>query len=155
MEASGLTVGGFYKHFRSKDELLAHAIAQGFIDSGEEMSTALQNVPKAERWKELVRGYLSPGHCDNFDTGCPFAALGPEIARAKLPVRRRVSRLMKERTAQWLAFMPGGTARERERNFFIIFSGMMGAVSVARLFTDPADRRKVLESMRDHLLRSF
>jgi TetR/AcrR family transcriptional regulator, transcriptional repressor for nem operon len=51
--------------------------------------------------------------------------------------------------------MPGLTATERERNFFVIFSSMAGAISVARLLTEPADRQKVLTSMRDHLLYSF
>src|SRR3954465_5744609 len=155
MKASGLTVGGFYKHFRSQDELLADAIAQGFVVFSEEVYATLQKVAKAERWKELVRGYLTLEHCDHLETGCPVAALAPEIARAKLPVRKRIANLMKERTTRWLEFMPGATAKERQRNFFVIFSGVMGAVSVARLFTDPADRQKVLESMRDHLLQSL
>jgi TetR/AcrR family transcriptional repressor of nem operon len=155
MKASGLTVGGFYKHFRSKDELLAEAIAQGFLDSSEEMYASLQKLPQSERWKAIVRQYLTAEHCDHLDTGCPVAALAPEIARAKLPVRKRIAHLMKERTARWLEFMPGATAKERERNFFVIFSGMMGAVSLARLLTEPADRRKVLDGMRDHLLGTF
>src|SRR5438067_11855338 len=82
MKASGLTVGGFYKHFRSKDELLADAIAQGFSESSEKICSSLQNVPREDRWKEIVRLYLSPGHCDSPGTGCPVAALAPEIARA-------------------------------------------------------------------------
>ena len=155
MKASGLTVGGFYKHFQSKDELLADAIAQGFLDSSEAMYASLQSLPQAQRWKEIVRQYLTAEHCDHFDTGCPVAALAPEIARAKLPIRKRIANLMKQRTARWLEFMPGATANERERNFFIIFGGMMGALSFARLLTEPGDRRKVLDSMRDHLLRSF
>jgi TetR/AcrR family transcriptional repressor of nem operon len=52
-------------------------------------------------------------------------------------------------------FMPGATATERERNFFIIFSAMAGAVSIARILIEPADRQKVLADMRDHLLHSF
>ena len=91
MKASGLTVGGFYKHFRSKDELLAEAIAQAFSDS-EKVYSSLQNVPREDRWKELVGLYLSPEHCDHPDTGCPVAALPPEIARAKLSVRFRFGR---------------------------------------------------------------
>ena len=154
MKASGLTAGGFYKHFRSKDELLAEAIAQAFSDS-EKVYSSLQNVPRADRWKELVRLYLSPEHCDHPDTGCPVAALAPEIARAKLSVRKRVAAVMKGRTDRWVEFMPGLTATERERNFFVIFSSMAGAISVARLLTEPADRQKVLTSMRDHLLCSF
>ena len=60
MKASGLTVGGFYKHFRSKDELLAEAIAQGFSEFSEKVYSSLQNVPREDRWKEIVRWYLSP-----------------------------------------------------------------------------------------------
>ena len=155
MKASGLTVGGFYKHFRSKDELLADAIAEGFSESSEKIYSTLQNLPREDRWKELVRLYLSPEHRDHPDSGCPVAALAPEMARAKPGVRRRISGLMKERTERWVEFMPGRTITERERNFLLIFSAMVGAVSVARILTEPADRQKVLVDMRDHLLRSF
>lgn len=151
MKASGLTVGGFYKHFRSKDDLFAEAIAQGFAESNEKIRSALQHVPREDKWKELVRLYLSAEHCDHPDTGCPVAALAPEIARAKFTVRKRISGLMKE----LVEFMPGATAREQERNLFVIYSAMAGAVSVARLLTERADRQKVLASMRDHLLHSF
>ncbi len=153
MKASGLTVGGFYKHFRSKDELLADAMAQGFADSSEKICSSLQNVPREDRWKEIVRLYLSPEHCDHPDTGCPVAALAPEMARAKLGVRKRIAGLIKG--YRWIEFMPGRTLAERERNFFVIFSAMEGAVSIARILTEPAGRQKVLADMRDHLLRSF
>jgi TetR/AcrR family transcriptional regulator, transcriptional repressor for nem operon len=155
MKASGLTVGGFYKHFRSKDELLADAIAEGFSESGEKIYSSLQNVPREDRWKELVRVYLSPEHCDHADVGCPVAALAPEMARAKLSIRKRISELMKGRAQRWVEFMPGRTTGDRERNFLLIFTAMVGAVSVARILTDPGDRQKVLTDMRDHLLRSF
>src|SRR5882724_8527797 len=154
MKASGLTVGGFYKHFRSKNELFAEAIAQAFSDS-EKVYSSLQNVPREERWKEVVRMYLSPEHCDHPDSGCPVAALAPEIARAKLTVRKRISGLMKERAERWVEFMPGATASQREGNFFVIFSAMAGALSIARLLTEPADRQKVLAAMRDHLLHTL
>jgi TetR/AcrR family transcriptional regulator, transcriptional repressor for nem operon len=155
MKASGLTVGGFYKHFRSKDELLADAIAQAFSDSNEKIRSSLKNVPPGDRWKEIVRLYLSAEHCDHPEGGCPVAALAPENAREKLTVRKRVAVLMRARMESWVDFMPGVTATERERNFWVIFSAMAGAVSLARLLTEPADRQKVLTSMRDHLLHSF
>jgi TetR/AcrR family transcriptional regulator, transcriptional repressor for nem operon len=117
MRASGLTVGGFYKHFRSKDELLPEAIAEGFSESSEKIDSYLQHVPRQDRWKELVRVYLSPEHCDHPDSGCPIAALAPEMARTKLGVRKRISGLIKDRAERCVEFMPGRTAAERERNF--------------------------------------
>src|SRR5437870_12845677 len=153
MKASGLTVGGFYKHFRSKDELLADAIAEGFSESGEKIYSSLQNVLREDRWREFVRLYLSPDHCDHPDSGCPVAALAPEIARAKLSVRKRISGVIKQH--KWVEFMPGASAAERERNFFIILSAMAGALSIARVLTEPADQERVLASVRDHLLHSF
>src|SRR5215472_7103841 len=122
MKASGLTVGGFYKHFRNKDELLADAIAQAFAESSEKISSSLQNVPPEDRWKELVRVYLSPEHCDHPDSGCPVAAFAPEMARTKIGVRKRISGLIKDRAERWVDFMPGRTAVEREENFFVILS---------------------------------
>jgi len=153
MKASGLTVGGFYKHFRSKDELLAEAIAQGFLDSSEKICSFLQNVPREDKWRELVRLYLSPEHCAQPDTGCPVAGLASEMARTKLSVRKRIAGLIKEH--RWVEFMPGARREEREQNFFVILSAMAGAVSVARILTDPADKQRLLASVRDHLLHSF
>jgi TetR/AcrR family transcriptional repressor of nem operon len=155
MKASGLTVGGFYKHFRSKDELLADAIAQGFSEFDDKVYSSLQNVPCEDRWKEIVRWYLSPEHCDRPETGCPVAALAPEISRAKVTVRKRIAGLINERRDQLVEFMPGSTAIERERNFFVIFSAMAGAVSIARILTDPAERHRVLASVREYILYSF
>ena len=119
------------------------------------MYASLANVPREDRWKEVVRLYLSPEHCDHPDTGCPVAALAPEMARANPVVRKRISGLMKDRAQRWVEFMPGRTPREREQNFFVIFSAMAGAVSVARILTDPADKQRLLASVRDHLLHSF
>src|SRR6266851_5694043 len=95
MKASGLTVGGFYKHFRSKDDLLAEAIEESFSEFGERVFAALKNVPPADRWREIVRWYLSPEHCEHADAGCPIAALAPEIARAGPAVKKRIAGLMK------------------------------------------------------------
>jgi TetR/AcrR family transcriptional repressor of nem operon len=154
MKASGLTVGGFYKHFRSKDELVAEAIAQGFSDLSEKVSS-LEDVPLQDRWKAIVRWYLSPEHCNHPGTGCPVVTLAPEIARAKSSVRKRTAELMKELTDRWVQFMPGATPGARQRNFFAIFSAIAGAVAIARLFTEPADRQKVLDSVRESLLAGF
>ncbi len=155
MKASGLTVGGFYKHFRSKDELLAEAIEQSFLEHGEKFLAELQHVPAAERWKFIVRHYLTPEHCEHPEIGCPIATLAPEIARANPAVRKRIARLMQTRRQRMLQFMPGKTEAERERAFNVIFPAMAGAIAVARILPYPEEREKLLKAQRDHLLRSF
>ena len=155
MKASGLTVGGFYKHFRSKEELLADAVGLAFSEFYEKADSSLRSLPREDRWKEIIRLYLSAEHCDHPGTGCPVTALAPEIARAKLSLRKKIASRIEGLTGRWVALMPGATASEREQNFFVIFSAMAGAVTLARLLTEPAARQKVLASVQDHLLRSF
>jgi hypothetical protein len=77
------------------------------------------------------------------------------MARAKPGVRKRISGLIKDRAERWVEFMPGSTAAERERNFFIILSAMAGAVSIARVLREPADKERVLAGVRNHHLHSF
>jgi len=155
MKASGLTVGGFYKHFRSKDDLLVQAIEEGMSDFGGQLFEATKHAPPDERWKEIVKWYLSLDHCERSDTGCPMATLAPEIARAAPAVKKRILNTMKARRERMLEFMPGRNAAERVRNFTVIFSAMAGAVSMARIMTDPVEKQKILSSVRDHLLESF
>jgi hypothetical protein len=81
--------------------------------------------------------------------------LATEIPRAKIALRRRIANLVKEQGERLSEWMPGATASERERNSIVIFSAMSGALSVARILTEPADRERVLQDMRDYLLRSF
>lgn len=155
MKASGLTVGGFYKHFRGKEDLLAQGIEEAFADFQETAFAAVQKVPAGERWKELVRWYLSPEHCDHPDRGCPMAALAPELARVRPAVKKQVAQIMKTARTRMLEFMPGRNAAEKERSFNIIFPSMAGAVAAARVLPDPAERQKILSSVRDHLLENF
>ena len=155
MKASGLTVGGFYKHFRNKEDLLFQALEESFSEFGQRAFAELENVPPAERWKAIIRWYLSPEQCERPDTGCPIAALAPEIGRAPLGTRKRFAQYMKARRERMLEFMPGQTAAEKERSFNIIFPAMAGAVAIARILPDPAERQKIVDAVRDHLLQSF
>src|SRR5258708_20254453 len=87
MKASGLTVGGFYKHFRSKDDLLAEAIEAGYSEFGDRAFAVLESVAPAERWKEAVRWYLSPEHCEHSEQVCPFAPFAAGISRTPPPAK--------------------------------------------------------------------
>jgi TetR/AcrR family transcriptional repressor of nem operon len=155
MRDSGLTHGGFYKHFGSKDELLTKSLSEAFREVADHLTQAAEKSPPATAWKAIVKAYLSPEHCNHAERGCPLAALAPELARAthamKAPIR---GELIKYKN-RMLPFMPGRRVADKERAFFAIFSTMIGAVAIARILPDQAARARLLASVGDFLLRSF
>jgi TetR/AcrR family transcriptional regulator, transcriptional repressor for nem operon len=155
MQDAGLTHGGFYKHFGSKHELLRESLGEAFQEVADRLTQAAGKSQPATAWKAIVKAYLSPEHCDHAESGCPLAALAPELARAgyamKAPIR---GELIKYKN-RMLPLMPGRRVADKERAFFAIFSTMIGAVAIARILPDHAARARVLASARDFLLHSF
>jgi len=155
MRDAGLTHGGFYKHFGSKEELLAASLNEAFRDMSHRLaSIAGRSRPKVA-WKAIVKAYLSPEHCDHPEAGCPVAALAPELARAGSVTKAQIARELTQYESELLPFMPGRGLADKRRNFIVIFSTMIGALGIARLFPDQAARSQVLASTRDFLLRNF
>jgi TetR/AcrR family transcriptional repressor of nem operon len=155
MKASGLTHGGFYKHFSSRDELVAEAIEEGLRELTETLIEAAKHSGSQEGWKAMVKTYLSLERCDRAETGCPIAALAPEIARTQLVVKQRSSAAILKFRQELLPFMPGKNSDEKATNFLVIISSMVGTIAIARTMPDPAVRQRILHSVRDHLLTSF
>ncbi len=154
MRASGLTVGGFYKHFRTRDDLVTEAVAESLRDLRERMFSSAAQVSPAEAWKQFIRNYLSIEHCEHPEIGCPIAALAPEISRTKPAVRKRIAAMLKEHRAEIMTFAPGNTPEEKETNFIVAMSAMAGAISLARAMTEREDKQRILSTVRDHLLAS-
>jgi len=155
MADTGLTHGGFYKHFASKDDLLVESLREGFREIEDTLVQAAQQSPPGEGWKAIVRTYLRPEHCEHPDHGCPLATLGPDLARVDKRMKPKIVAELVNYKSRMLPFMPGRRTKDKERAFFAIFSMMIGAVEIARLLLDPAMRQTVLESVRDFLLQSF
>lgn len=155
MRDTGLTHGGFYKHFESKDALLIESVREAFRDMIDRLVHAAERAPSEEAWKAIVKFYLSREYCDHAEYGCPLTALGPELARADGGMRSQFFGELVNYRARMLPFMPGRRTAEKERAFFVIFSTMIGAVQIARILPDPAIQEKVLASARDFLLHSF
>ncbi|HEY2470029.1 MAG TPA: TetR/AcrR family transcriptional regulator [Terracidiphilus sp.] len=155
MQDAGLTHGGFYKHFGSKEELLLESLRKAFCDTANHLGRAAEQSPRATAWKSIVKTYLSPEHCDHAECGCPLAALAPELARTDKAMNKRILGEVSNYKARMLPYMPGRRTTDKEHAFLAIFSTMIGAISIARILPDPAARAHVLETARDFLLRSF
>ncbi len=155
MSKLDLTHGGFYKHFDSKEQLLAEAIAEAFDETESRFTEAVSKGKPGTELKTLIENYLSVEHCARPDQGCPMAALASEIGRFPRAVRAEIDRAIKRRVKRTARFLPGANERERERNCMALLSGLIGTVSVARAVVDPEVRRAVLEASRDFYIKSF
>jgi TetR/AcrR family transcriptional repressor of nem operon len=155
MQDAGLTHGGFYKHFGSKDDLLLESLSEAFREIAERLAQAAELSKPGMAWKAIVKVYLSPEHCDHAEYGCPLAALAPDLARADNAMKPRIAQELVKYKSRVLPFMPGRRTTEKERAFFSIFSTMIGAVEIARMLPERAMREKVLANAEDFLLRSF
>lgn len=155
MRDAGLTHGGFYKHFGNKDELLLESLKEAFREIADRLAHAVEKSPPETAWKTIVKTYLSAEHCDHAEWGCPVAALASEMARADPATKGQVLEEVTKYKNRMLPFMPGRRAADKERNFVVIFSTMVGAIGIARILPDRAARARVLASARDFLLDSF
>jgi TetR/AcrR family transcriptional regulator, transcriptional repressor for nem operon len=155
MRDAGLTHGGFYKHFGNKDELLLESLSEAFREMADCLAHAAEKSHPGTAWKTVVKAYLSPEHCNHPESGCPLAALAPELARADETMRVPILGELTKYKDRILPFMPGRRVADKERNFLVIFSTMIGAISIARILPDPLARTRVLATAQDFLLRSF
>src|SRR6516164_5601639 len=154
MRDAGLTHGGFYKHFRNKDDLLIESLKEGFREIIDTLVRAAEQAPPGEAWKAIVNTYLRPEMCEHPEHGCPMATLAPELARVDRRMKPQIVAELVNYKSRMVPFMPGRRTVDKERAFFAIFSTMTGAVEIARMLPEPI-RGKVLGSARDFLLRSF
>jgi TetR/AcrR family transcriptional regulator, transcriptional repressor for nem operon len=155
MKAAGLTHGGFYKHFGSREDLVIEAIEESLQELRDRLVAAAKQAEPGEGWKEMVKTYLSLELCDRLDQGCPIAALAPDMARTRPALKQRIAAAILKLRQELLPFMPGRNAEEKAANFLAIFSSMVGTIAIARTLPDPAVRQRILDTVRDHLVQGF
>lgn len=151
MAEAGLTHGGFYAHFKSKDDLLAAAVEEAFKDGRALWRTATEDYPGVEGLARYIDFYVSGQHRDRLDTGCPVAALSADFARTPSAAgdafRANVARLLGAIAER----LPGEDKAARAAEAGAIFAGMMGAVLVARAIPDREASNRLLAAARDNL----
>jgi TetR/AcrR family transcriptional regulator, transcriptional repressor for nem operon len=143
MHEAGLTHGGFYAHFASKEALAAEVAAAELARSAAKWDAISREPDPAAAFERIVKPYLEPTHVAAMDRGCALPALGPELARrpeacASLaePIRTMLAALQRCRPDDGA---PGAMAR---------LSCMVGAVLLARLSRDPALAAGLLDSAK-------
>jgi TetR/AcrR family transcriptional repressor of nem operon len=155
MRDAGLTHGGFYKHFGSKDELLIESLIVAFQETANSLADVGHKSPPETAWKAIINAYLSTKHCDHVEQGCPLAALASELRRTDKKMKNKIVAELTRYQNKLLPLMPGRRTADKESAFFVIFSTMIGAIEIARMFPDADQRETVLASARDFLLHNF
>ena len=155
MKKVGLKKGGFYRHFKSKDDLFVEAVARALDETGRGMVEVAQSVPEGQALRAIIERYLSVGHANSPGTGCVRAALGPELARKPTGVRRRIERLLEAYRERFLPFVPGKTREEKQAKIRLLFPSMAGVVMMARVTPDPKRREQILKEARNFFIECF
>jgi TetR/AcrR family transcriptional repressor of nem operon len=146
MRAAGLTHGGFYKHFTSRDELIAEAVERALIDNGPALAqvTAAADDPLAA----FADWYVSTAHRDDPASGCGVAGLGADVWRVG-GVAQEAYRAQVERYLAHLQALLGGEDPESRRRATVTLSAMVGAVTIARALGPTPRSDELLRDVRD------
>lgn len=153
MKAAGMTHGGFYGHFKSKDELMAQACQRALADS-----LAALRLAAAQGGKTALSGvastYLSPSHRDRPGQGCVMAALASEAPRHNRAVREAFTQGVRAAIDALEPLAPGKSKRAKREHAFAIYTSMVGALVLARAVDDASLSTEVLESVLASVTRA-
>ena len=153
MAEAGLTHGGFYAHFASKEDFIAAAVGQMFVEGRARLDRAVEGRTPAEGLAAYLDFYLSAAHRDTRTAGCPLPFLSADAPRLAAPSRERFAQGvadLTDRLAQVLAGLGHPDAGEIAGS---MLSEMVGAVALARAEPDPARSDAILARTRAALQR--
>ncbi|TBC29180.1 TetR/AcrR family transcriptional regulator [Rhizobium ruizarguesonis] len=148
MKEAGLTVGGFYKHFASRDDLVAEAIQSAFDSWGRKLEAEGVN-PAEMTAADVADRYVSAYHRDNPGEGCPFAALTSDISRSGEKARGIATDGLRRNFASLASKAAGADDSERRRRAIMAFAMMTGGGGLARISSDEELSAEILATVRD------
>ncbi|MGH6889039.1 MAG: TetR/AcrR family transcriptional regulator [Rhizomicrobium sp.] len=152
MRGAGLTHGGFYAHFRSKDALLAEALDGVFEESRKKFGKIMDGLPPRHALARYIDVYVSPAHRDDASRGCPVVALNSDLPRQSRKFRATFDRGMKLLLGELAgAIGDAGIPGDSEALAASVLSAMAGAVAVARAVSDRQLSVELLEAARDSI----
>lgn len=152
MKAAGLTHGGFYAHFASRDAMLAEAADRAGAEAVATSTHIASAAPPRQGLQSLLRAYLSKEHLEGSDAGCPVAALGSETPRQAPEVRRAATRHIKEMIDLVARQSPDWGRPGAHERALVTVATMVGALLVARAVDDIHLSDALRGAALDHLL---
>jgi TetR/AcrR family transcriptional repressor of nem operon len=152
MSDAGLSHGGFYRHFDSKDQLVAEACEAGVGVMIGQLEAAAGEQPRKEGFRAIVETYVSASHRDRPGDGCPLAGMGSELARADETTRAAAARGFEELVEVVSKRIPRRNREAARADAVFSLCAMIGAVTVARIIEDTDASAAVLHDVRRHLL---
>jgi AcrR family transcriptional regulator len=151
MKEAGLTHGGFYAHFASREAMLAEAADRAGAESVAAMARIASTVRAPQALKMMMKAYLSKEHLENVETGCAVAALGSEMPRQAPEVRRAATNRIKEMIDLVARQLPNWGQPGAHEQALVTVSAMVGALVLARAVDDP----RLSDALRDAPLKHF
>lgn len=133
MKEAGLTHGGFYAHFRSREALVIEAFSQTMDASIRHWSESVKDTPPDQRLEKLVGNYLTARHRDTPGRGCAVPTLGADITRESPKTRRAFAGKLEEMIAEIASFLPDASKQEAERQAIVALSTMVGTLLLSRI----------------------
>lgn len=148
MAEAGLTAGGFYAHFSSKEELFAESFLQTLRQARTLTGKSVEQLQGAERINAIVKRYLSPTHRDMIDAGCPLPPLLADLPRQKESTRQAFDEILRDIVASLEPHLADNATSPPSEQAMAILALMIGGISLSRAVANETLAQRVLMACR-------
>jgi TetR/AcrR family transcriptional repressor of nem operon len=152
MSNAGLTHGGFYAHFDSREDLVAEAIRFALAQSAQRIYVSALKDGRRPGYSRLIERYLSPAHRDNPQSGCALASLGSDVGRDGDEARAVFSEGFGALITLLAKLSPEGTPKARRAHVLCVVSALTGALVLARAMNDTEASEEILLAVKTSML---
>ncbi|RQS24245.1 TetR/AcrR family transcriptional regulator [Burkholderia sp. Bp8998] len=152
MSEAGLTHGGFYRHFESKNQLLAEAFELSLSSVVDALGELACKGDGKAGFASMVNSYVSKAHRDNAAGGCPFASMGSELARADELTREAATQGISKVVDVLAKHIGSDQGEEDTSDAMFALSAMVGAITLSRIVSDPKASDALLKTVKRHLV---